>query len=166
MRQPTASRPRSLSIRSPRCESAGASALPPHGTNSAGARLCPQDQPQRVQLQLERRNQFPALVEQSDVAAPGDGRAPGGPGSFRRCFYWQRAAAGPSDTTAPGSVRMRPSRAAVRAPSIKIYFEVPVLRCRYRAGFTAPTILSTESAPSRKTLTCSAAARGWAMTSL
>jgi hypothetical protein len=42
-------------------------------SNSAGARLCPQDQPQRVQLQWQRRNQFPAPVERSDIAAPGTG---------------------------------------------------------------------------------------------
>ena len=69
-------------------------------TRCPGARLCPQDQPQRVRLQLRRRNQFSTLVEPSDVAAL-DGRAPGGADSFVRCCCRQRAAAGPSETAAP-----------------------------------------------------------------
>ena len=49
-------------------------ALPP---NATGLRLCLKDQPQRVQLQWQCRNQFPAPVERSDVAAPRGGRSPG-----------------------------------------------------------------------------------------
>ena len=112
--------------------------------NNIQARLCPKDQPQRVRLQQQRRNQFPAPVERSYVAAPGAGGLP----PSLELWRTSRAAQDPSYAASPGNalrlVLRTPPLSGRRARMRRSGFERQALGFRHVIAPNSFDVFDTE----------------------